>query len=209
MKEEYKTIDMQEVLKVIMLSKDGFNKKFLKASHSLWFRFKNYDKNPPYALYTDDECCSLIFGTHSRLNKYVNVYEVCTIQGKEGKGYATKLWENYIKYSVNQGMKRLKISCTPDSLGWHIRNGLVFWGVDKQGSLKSDQPLFSTRDEQIKFRHKAINNPEIALPDTKVIQKLKQTNLEELNLSANKIQKTINAINKYKLYYLRDSLYGL
>lgn len=209
MKIEYKCIDMQEVLKVIMLSKAGFNTKFLKASHSLWFRFKNYNKNPPYAMYVDSDCCSLIFATHSKINNYVNVYEVCTIQGKEGNGYATKLWEQYIKYSCDKGMKRLKISCTPDSLGWHIKNGLIFWGVDKQGSLKSDQPLFSTRNEQIKFREEAIKNPKISLPELKVIKKLKEINLEELNLSANKIQKTLNAISKYKLYYLRDSLYGL
>ena len=200
---------MQEVLRIIMVSKEGFNTKFLKASHSLWYRFKNYIKNPPYAMYVNDECCSLIFATQSKINYYVNIYEVCTVQGKEGNGYATKLWENYIKYSHDKGMKRLKISCTPDSLGWHIRNGLIFWGVDKQGSLKSDQPLFSTREEQIKFRNKAINNPKIAMPEQKVIKKFKEINIEDLKLSANKISKTLSAIQKYKIYYLRDSIYGL
>jgi len=206
---DFKKINESEVLKVIENSEEGFNTKFLKASHSLWYRFKNYVKNPPYCMYVNNDCCSLIFATQSKINNYVNVYEVCTVQGKEGNGYATKLWESYINYSFNKGMKRLKISCTPDSLGWHIKNGLIFWGVDKQGSLKSDQPLYKSRLEQINFREKAILNPKMAIPEQKVVKKIKEINIEELNISAKKIEKTFNAINKYSKYYLRSSLYGL
>ena len=209
MKFTYKKINEEEVIKIINKSKAGFNTRFLKASHSLWYRFKNYTKNPPYCLYVDDECVSVIFATQSKLNFYVNVYEICTVQGQEGKGYASKLWSSYIKYSVEIGMQRIKISCTPDSLGWHIKNGLIFWGVDKQGSLKSDQPLYKTKEEQIVFRDSAIINPKLALPSLKVIQKFKEINVEELSISANKLNKTLHAINKYKLFYLRNSLYGL
>ena len=36
----------EEVEKLIEDSPKGDNTKFLSSSHSLWFRFKNYEKNP-------------------------------------------------------------------------------------------------------------------------------------------------------------------
>ena len=81
------------------------------------------------------------FATFNK-NGYTNSYEIVTVDGHEGKGYATQLWEEYMDYAVNvRGMQRLKNSCIPTSVSWHVKNGLIFWAVDPTGSLKTDQPL--------------------------------------------------------------------
>ena len=105
------------------------NKNFLKASHSLWIRFKNYEKSPPLALEVDNQIVSLIFSTFNK-NGYTNNYEVVTLTGHERKGYARTLWNEYVDYAYNvKGMRRLKNSCVPSSVPWHLKNGLVFWAV--------------------------------------------------------------------------------
>ena len=141
-----------DVESLINTSPAGRNTKFLSASHSLWTRFKNYDKSPPMILEDNGKIVSLIFATFNR-DRYTNLYEIVTAEGCEGKGYASRIWNEYVDYAVNvQNMKRLKISCTPSSVTWHMKNGLVFWAVDPTGSLRSDQPLFKSREEQLMFR---------------------------------------------------------
>jgi len=198
----------EQVENLIQNSPDGKNTKFLSASHSLWFRFKNYDKSPPMILEDNGKIVSLIFATFNR-DKYTNLYEIVTAEGCEGKGYASQIWNQYVDYAVNvQMMKRLKISCTPSSVSWHLRNGLVFWAVDPTGSLRSDQPLFANREEQIKFRNRAVNNPMIALPsDSKVIEQLQKESLESHKFGTKKKAATEEAIAKVGQYWLRDALF--
>jgi hypothetical protein len=198
----------EQVENLIQNSPAGKNTKFLSASHSLWFRFKNYDKSPPMILEDDGRIVSLIFATFNR-DKYTNLYEIVTVEGCEGFGYASKLWDEYVDYAVNvQMMKRLKISCTPSSVSWHLRNGLVFWAVDPTGSLRSDQPLFKNREEQMMFRNLAVDDPTIALPtDSKVIEQLKRESLESHKFGAKKNAATEEAIARVGQYWLRDALF--
>jgi hypothetical protein len=198
----------EQVENLIQNSPEGKNTKFLSASHSLWFRFKNYDKSPPMILEDEGRIVSLIFATFNR-DKYTNLYEIVTAEGCEGFGYASKLWDEYVDYAVNvQMMKRLKISCTPSSVSWHLRNGLVFWAVDPTGSLRSDQPLFKNREEQMMFRNLAVADPTIALPtDSKVIEQLKRESLESHKFGAKKNAATEEAIARVGQYWLRDALF--
>jgi hypothetical protein len=197
-----------EVENLIKTSPAGRNTKFLSASHSLWFRFQNYDKCPPMILEDNGKIVSLIFATFNR-DKYTNLYEIVTVQGAEGKGYASAIWDQYVDYAVNvQMMKRLKISCTPSSVSWHMRNGLVFWAVDPTGSLRSDQPLFKTREEQLIFQKLAVDDPSIALPtNPKVIQQLQNESLESHKFGNKKKEATEEAIAKVGKYWLRDALF--
>ena len=197
-----------QVEELIKTSPDGKNTKFLSASHSLWFRFKNYEKSPPMILEENGKIVSLIFATFNR-DKYTNLYEIVTAEGCEGKGYASQIWDQYVDYAVNvQMMKRLKISCTPSSVSWHMRNGLVFWAVDPTGSLRSDQPLFKNREEQLIFRKLAVDDPTIAIPtDSKVIEQLKKESLESHGFGAKKKATTEEAIAKVGQYWLRDALF--
>ena len=198
-----------EVENLIKTSPAGRNTKFLSASHSLWTRFKNYDKSPPMILEDNGKIVSLIFATFNR-DKYTNLYEIVTAEGCEGRGYASKIWDEYVDYAVNvQKMKRLKISCTPSSVSWHMKNGLVFWAVDPTGSLRSDQPLFKTREEQMIFRKLAVDDPSIALPtDSKVIQQLKNESLESHKFGNKKKAATEEAIRIVGKYWLRDALFN-
>jgi len=200
-------VKSDEVVRCIEQSTTGKNTKFLKQSHSLWYRFGNYETNPPFVLYKNNQIVSIIFATTSQKTKYINLYEICTIQGHEGKGYATEIWSNFISYWYGLSMQRIKLSCTPSSITWHLRNGLVFWSVDKQGSLRSDQPLQNTITEQNKFREQAVSKPIIAMPDNKVCEKLRSEDVETLQLSSKKMIETYNAIQKVGKYWLRPNLF--
>ena len=198
-----------DIQNAIFKSPSGVNTKFLQQSHSLWYRFNNYQKNAPYGLYKDDNLVSVIFATTSHQTKYINLYEIVTLQGQEGKGYATDIWSQFIEFWYDSGMKRIKLSCTPSSITWHMRNGLIFWAVDKQGSLRSDQPLKRTINEQVDFREYALTEPSVALPDIKIRMKLREEDVETLQLSQKKILETYQAIKKVGEYWFRPYLYGL
>jgi hypothetical protein len=194
----------EELETIIKNAPEGKNTKFLSAAHSLWFRFKNYDKHPPFVLYKGGAPVAFVFATYSDRSKYINLYEIVTMQGQEGKGYAREIWEGVMQHAYNSGMKRLKISCTPDSVTWHNRNGLIFWAVDPSGSLRSDQPLFPTVSQQREYREYAINRPLMALPkDPKTIQRLKEESLESHGFGPKKTEKVKEAIKAVGDSWLR------
>ena len=196
-----------DVQQIIDDAPRGKNTNFLKASHSIWMRFKNYDTHPPYAYYDEGEPVSIIFATRSKRTKYINLYEIVTLQGKERNGYGRKVWEEFVAYYHANGMERIKLSCTPESIGFHMKNGLVFWSVDKQGSLRSDQPLMPSVKEQVALREKAILDPSLVIPNEKVCEKLKKEDIETLKLSQNKLLTTHHAIQKVGEFWLRKHLY--
>ena len=81
-------VNSTRVEELIKNSPAGKNTKFLSAAHSLWYRFKNYEKAPPMAYEDNGEIVCLIFATSNR-DGYANLYEIVTLEGKEGKGYAS------------------------------------------------------------------------------------------------------------------------
>ena len=199
-------VNSTKVEQLIANSPAGKNTKFLSAAHSLWYRFKNYEKCPPMALEDNGEVVCLIFATFNR-DGYANLYEIVTLEGKEGKGYASKCWDMWIKYAVEERKtQRLKISCTPSSVSWHLRNGLVFWAVDPTGSLRSDQPLFPTRAEQIAWRDPAIVYPLQSLPPQKARTQFRAEGLESYKWGDKKKAKTQAAIDAVGKAWLRDAL---
>jgi hypothetical protein len=196
-----------EISALLASSPKGKNTKFLSQAHSLWKRFGNYDRYPPLVL-DRSGIKSVIYATFSSRSRYVNLYEICTVQGQEGRGYATQCWDGFIHHAKQHDMERLKISCTPSSIGWHLKNGLVFWAVDPTGSLRSDQPIFKTREEQLSFRMAAILNPKMAMPDGKVVQKLKSESMEAHNFGVKKAMQVFSAIEKVGDAWLRKALYA-
>jgi hypothetical protein len=206
MTEAIKFVTFDEVEKIIDNSIKGTNTRFLSSAHSLWYRFGNYDKTPPMSYEINGEVVSLIFATYNR-DTYSNLYEIVTIQGKEANGYATRIWDIWINYAVQERqITRLKMSCTPSSITWHQRNGLLWWAVDPSGSLRSDQPLFSTRSEQIAYREFAISNPIAALPPAKVRRKLLAEGLENYAWGSKKRSKTEEAIKAAGQSWLRETM---
>lgn len=199
-------VNSTKVQSLIDNSPAGKNTKFLSAAHSLWTRFHNYEKSLPMAYEVNGDVVSLIFATFNR-DGYANLYEIVTLEGKEGNGYASKCWDAWIKYAVEERkIQRLKISCTPSSVSWHLRNGLVFWAVDPTGSLRSDQPLFPTRAEQIAYRDQAIVSPLQALPPPKAREQFLREGLDAYKWGDKKKAKTQAAIDTVGKAWLRDAL---
>ena len=158
------------------------------------------------AIMEDDKPVCIHFATFNK-NLYTNSYEIVTMGGHEGKGYARKLWSEYIDYAVKiRGMERLKNSCVPSSVTWHIRNGLIFWAIDPTGSLKTDQPLFSSVNEQKSARSLYIKNPSLAYPKPSVKEALKKCKLESYNFGEKKKSKVLEAINNAGKFWLGDQL---
>lgn len=193
-----------EVLDLIRNAPEGPNTRFLKNADSLWVRFGNYDKSPPFGLMIEGKIRSLIFATFNR-NRYVNVYEVVTLEGQERNGYARRLWEAFVKQASRTfGSERLKLSAVPASLPWHIKNGLVFWSVDREGSLRSDQPLFASREDQVAFQSKAVIDPSIALPTEKIRRSFQSEDWK--GLSSRKRKNVEGAIRVCCEFWLRKAL---
>jgi len=200
-----KTCSKEEMEAILAQQTEGKNTRFLNAAHSLWFRFKNYDKHPAFSL--DDK--AFVFATYSQRTKYINLYEIVTIEGAEGKGYASEIWSAVMKDAYNSSMRRLKISCTPSSVTWHYRNGLVFWAVDPSGSLRSDQPLCETREEQIKLREQAIEDPSVVIPtDSKVIENLRKEDFpgDRFKIGGKKYWAICNAIDSVGEAWMRPHI---
>ena len=204
MSESVNFVHFDQVQKIIDGSDKGSNTRFLSSAHSLWYRFGNYDKTPPMAYEVNGEVVSLIFATYNR-DTYSNLYEIVTIQGQEGNGYASRIWDLWTDYAVQERqITRLKMSCTPSSITWHQRNGLLWWAVDPSGSLRSDQPLYPTRSEQLAYRDYAIDNPLEALPPVKARKKLLEEGLENYSWGDKKRTKTQDAINAAGRSWLRE-----
>jgi hypothetical protein len=197
-------VRFEQVQDIISKSDKGRNTRFLSSAHSLWYRFGNYDKTPPMAYEVNGEIVSLIFATYNR-DTYSNLYEIVTIEGQEGNGYASRIWDLWTDYAVQERqITRLKMSCTPSSITWHQRNGLLWWAVDPSGSLRSDQPLYATRSEQLAFRDYAIDHPLEALPPAKTRKKLSAEGLENYSWGDKKRAKTQEAIEAAGRSWLRE-----
>jgi len=185
----------EDLESLIQSMPEGKNTKFLSQAHNLWYRFKNYDNHPPFVLRQNGEAVAFVFATYSDRSRYINLYEIVTAQGQEGKGYASEIWRLVMEHAHNSGMRRLKISCTPDSVTWHNRNGLIFWAVDPSGSLRSDQALFPSVDQQREYRSYVIENIKIGLPrDPKIINQFKRESLESHGFGAKKTARIQEAI---------------
>lgn len=197
----------EQVEKLLETQPEGTNTKFLKSSHNLWFRFKNYVKNPPFVLEDAGVPVALVFITFSQRSKYANLYEIVTLEGKEGCGYASEVYWEVMKEAHKQGMQRLKMSCTPSSVTWHKRNGTVFWAVDPSGSLRCDVPIFPTKAEALSFRELAVKDPTSAKPNAQVCDKLIEESLESHNFGVKKTAKVQEAIESVGEFWLRDSLF--
>lgn len=199
--------NQEQVEKLIAEQPEGTNTKFLKSSHNLWFRFKNYTKNPPFVLLDGEEPVALVFITFSARSKYANLYEIVTLEGKEGNGYASIVYWDVMAEAHAQGMQRLKMSCTPSSVTWHKRNGTIFWAVDPSGSLRCDVPIFPNKHEQLTFRELAIKDNEVALPPQKVADKLRDECIELHKFGVKKTEKVETAIEAVGEYWFREALF--
>jgi hypothetical protein len=207
------TYNKDQVEKLIERQPEGNNTRFLKSAHNLWFRFKNYEKHPPFVLVADSaldagaDPLALVFITFSQRSKYANLYEIVTLEGKEGMGYASKVYWRVMQKAHERGMQRLKMSCTPSSVTWHNRNGTIFWAVDPSGSLRCDVPIFPNLHEQLTFREMALKDHTIALPPENVIEKLKKEAPNSHGFGVKKMRQIEEAIKSVGSHYMRWALY--
>ena len=85
-----------------------------------------------------------------------------------------------------------------------MRNGLIFWAVDRSGSLKSDQPLFPDRKTQLDMRELFVKNPTFAMPSLKVCELLRKSQLEHQPFGQMKHKIVREAIEKTGKYWFGD-----
>jgi hypothetical protein len=181
----------------------GRNNNFAKGAMNLWIRFKNFEENAPFVLRVNGDIKCAIMITKLSRSSYINLYEIVTATGEEGNGYASKLYWDVIAHFYDDGVKRLKMSCTPSSIGWHFRNGVITWGVDATGSLRVDVPLRSTKAEQLLLRDSFEDNrDEIIPPPESVRALLKENPVFGIKKSA-KVQ---NSIDIMGVHHRRDLL---
>jgi hypothetical protein len=182
---------------------EGHNKTFAKGAMNLWIRFKNFEKNAPFVLKVDGDIKCAILITKLSSAPYCNLYEIVTKQGEEGNGYARRLYWHVMSYMFDAGVERLKMSCTPKSIGWHYGNGIIGWGVDATGSIRVDIPLRKTREEQLALRADYKNNMEEIMPPEKAIKVLLKENPKFGMKKDTQVRASKEQLGKH---YLRDIL---
>ena len=179
------------------------NFKFADSSQNLWIRFKNYenDKNLPFVILDDNrEIAAVCMITKLVMTSYCNLYDIFAVKS----GYATKLYWGIMQHMYSNGVRRLKMSCTPDSIGWHYRNGIVGWAIDPTGSIRVDIPIKPTQAEQLALRYMAVDGlPQLVMPPEKQADKLR---LEENSFGPKKIIQVEKAIETLGDYYMRKHL---
>jgi len=182
-----------------MVNEDHDNARFAKAAHSLWIRFKNYDKHPPWAILDDNgEIAAVCMITLLQREPYANLYEIFAVK----KGYARKLYWK-IMSDISSRTERLKMSCTPSSIGWHMKNGIIGWGTDPSGSIRVDIPIMKTLEDQLKLRENWEENINWIIPPEKNRSRLKD---EENSFGPRKKPKVEEAIDTVGDFYLRRYL---
>lgn len=193
--------DRMEELLAKMEYNNHTNLSFAKSAHSLWFRFKNYnDRNNPYAIFDDnEEIMAVCMITRLQREPYANLYEIFAVEA----GYATKLYWGVMDIMKKHGVERLKMSCTPASIGWHTQNGIIGWGVDPSGSIRVDIPIADSQLRQLELREKALDNPSLVMPPEKNAAKLSK---EENSFGPRKLPVVEKSIDTLGKYYLRRHL---
>jgi len=184
---------------------EGRNKTFAKGAMNLWIRFKNFEKNAPFALRVEGDIKCVILITKLSRAPYVNLYEIVTATGEEGNGFARKLYWDVIAHFYDAGVERLKMSCTPSSIGWHYGNGIIGWGVDATGSIRVDIPLRPTRQEQLMFRDSCLIDDSLfeLLPPEKAIKALLKENPTFGKKKTAQLEESKKVMGEF---YLRDML---
>ena len=186
------------------LPADEKNTKFAKGAHNLWIRFHNYGKHDPWVLEVDGQIVAVCHITVLKKQDYANLYEIYTIPNSEGKGYASTLyWQVMMHLSMSHHGIRLKMSCTPTSIGWHFRNGIIGYGVDPSGSIRVDVPIEPTKELQLAVRETWKLNPEQVLPPLKSREKLLK---ENPTFGVKKSVQVGQSIETMGEYYLRGEL---
>ena len=193
----------QETIQNLLLTMEFSNNKnlkFAKAAHSLWVRFHNYEKNPPYVIYDDlNKIAAVCMITKLQREPYANLYEIFAVK----PGYATDLYWGVMSHMHIMGVKRIKMSCTPSSIGWHLKNGVVGWGTDPTGSIRVDMPLMATQQEQLDLRDLAMYDPALVMPMGKPHSRL----IDENNsFGPRKLPVVEKAIDRMGDYYMRRKL---
>ena len=194
--------DEQEIINLLayMRSVENDNFKFANGAHSLWVRFHNYEKNPPFVIEDEDgDIAAVCMITKLQREPYANLYEIFAVH----PGYATKLYWGIMEHMYNNGVQRLKMSCTPDSIGWHKRNGIVGWAIDPTGSIRVDIPILPTLEEQLALRELAVNEPQLVMPPEKNALKFIQ---EQNRFGPRKQEKVDKAVDTLGEFYLRAFL---
>jgi len=183
---------------------DEKNTKFAKGAHNLWVRFHNYSKHDPFVLEVYGQIVAVCHITVLKNKDYANLYEIYTIPSSEGKGYASTLYWQIMEHMANSysGI-RLKMSCTPSSIGWHYRNGIIGYGVDPSGSIRVDMPIEPTKEMQLALREGWKTNPEYVLPPAKSLEKLLKENPSFGVKKSAQVKQSIDTMGEY---YLRESL---
>jgi GNAT superfamily N-acetyltransferase len=154
---------------------DVENRGIIDTTAGMWYRFNNYEDNPPLGHFDNDKLVAVAFVSKLKRSNYINLYEIASFY--TGRGYGTQLWKDMIKYYYEQGVARIKFKALYSAISFYKKLGIYFWGFDGK-SFIVDQPLYPTIEETLKWRDEFVKSPFVY--DNKVlIEKDPPKKLEE------------------------------
>ncbi len=148
------TLNKEEVENFISSLPNSDRKKFLCNAHSLWIRFRNYEKQLPIAIIENSQLKSIAFVSKLKKHSMINLYDIVSFD----TGYGKKLWMEMIAYYYNLGVRNIKFRALYSAVKFYDDLGIYFWGFDGK-SFTVEQPLYSTIEEMQKWRNDFILSP--------------------------------------------------
>lgn len=148
------TLTKDEVEKFILLLPDNKRKRFLSNAHSLWIRFKNYEKQLPIAIVENNEIKSIAFVSKLKKQSMINLYDIVSFD----TGYGKILWQEMIAHYYKLGVENIKFRALYSAIKFYDNLGIYFWGFDGK-SFTVEQPLYPTIEEMQEWRNQFILNP--------------------------------------------------
>jgi hypothetical protein len=198
-----KTLSEDEMDKLLVEMDLNHNKnyKFAKSATNLWKRFNNFEDNPPFFIEDNKgNIAAVAMVSKLKRSSYINLYEIFAVK----KGYATKLYWEIMEFFYFIGVERLKMSCTPESIGWHDKNGIIGWGIDPSGSIRVDIPIFRTQKQQLECRKAGLTSDTI--PPIEARRKFLK---ESYSFGVRKQKKIDEAISVLGENFMRELLHDI
>ena len=139
------------------------NRSACGTTQGMWVRFQNFDgENLPIVCAVDGKIKAIAFIVKLKTKNMINLYDIYSFE----KGYGRKLWDFFIEYYYNKGVRNIKFRALFGALKFYEDLGIYYWGFDGT-SFTVCQPLFPTPEQMREWLEEFKLDP--YCPDNKLL----------------------------------------
>jgi predicted GNAT family acetyltransferase len=142
--EQIKTfhLDHDQYTESIAAIDDEATYRFALQAQTWWSRHYSWKQDGCRVL-TDNDGTHLayLFYKVDRYRDCLTLHNLFTPKIHRNRGFALAMLKETFLQQAEREVKRFRMSCTPESLGFYARLALIYWGVDSVGNYHCDLPL--------------------------------------------------------------------